>query len=196
MRSCCVFCGSSSGNRPEYATAAAELGRELAQRGVRLVYGGSHAGLMGNLADACLAAGGDVVGIIPQFLFDKEIAHRGLPDLRVVHSMHERKALMANLADAFVALPGGFGTFEEFFEALTWTQIGLQAKPCGVLNVHGYYEPLLRLADHAVEEGFLKASNRKLIIAEANIAALLERLISADVATGQKWIGLTVDGRK
>jgi uncharacterized protein (TIGR00730 family) len=110
--------------------------------------------------------------------------------------MHERKALMANLADAFVALPGGFGTFEEFFEALTWTQIGLQAKPCGVLNVHGYYEPLLRLADHAVEEGFLKASNRKLIIAEANIAALLERLISADVATGQKWIGLTVDGRK
>jgi uncharacterized protein (TIGR00730 family) len=143
---------------------------------------------MGILADSCLEAGGDVVGIIPRFLFDKEIAHRGLPDLRVVQSMHERKKLMADLADGFLALPGGFGTFEEFFEALTWTQIGLQSKPCALLNIGGFFDPLLALADRAVAEGFLRPSNRELLIAGNDIPLLLDRMQSTQVAPESKWM--------
>lgn len=176
MRACSVFCGSSLGARAEYREAAVSLGRELANRKIRLVFGGSYAGLMGELADSCLAAGGDAVGVIPQFLVDKEIAHTGLPDLRVVSSMHERKAMMAELSDAFIALPGGFGTLEEFFEVLTWTQIGLHRKPCGLLNVAGYYDPLLALADTAAREGFVREQNRKLLIASDSCGDLLDRL--------------------
>ncbi len=149
---------------------------------------------MGILADSCLEAGGDVVGVIPRFLFDKEVAHRGLPDLRVVSSMHERKALMSELSEAFIALPGGFGTFEEFFEALTWTQIGLQSKPCGLLNVRNYYDPLVQLADRAVEEGFLRKSNRELVLVSGDIADLLTRIETAVVPREPKWIGLKTSG--
>ena len=189
MRSCCVYCGSSKGGHPGYAQAAEDLGRELARRSVRLVYGGARAGLMGILADACLSAGGEVVGVIPRFLFEKEIAHRGLTDLRVVSSMHERKALMADLSDAFLALPGGLGTFEELFEALTWTQIGLHVKPCGLLSVRGYYDPLLEMVNRAVQEGFMRASNRDLILAASEIPEILEKLENARVQPEPKWIG-------
>src|SRR5579872_2693044 len=163
----CVFCGSSPGSRPSYAAAATSLGRHLAASGVAIVYGGGKVGLMGALADAALAAGGEVIGIMPRSLVEKEISHRGLSDLRVVSSMHERKALMADLADAFIAMPGGYGTFEEFCEVLTWTQLGLQRKPCGILNTDGYYDQLLALFDHAVGEQFVKPVHREMVIADS-----------------------------
>src|ERR671932_40439 len=147
MRRLCVYAGSNAGARPEYARAAEELARELVARGIGLVYGGGRVGLMGVLADTVLAGGGEAIGVIPQALVDREVGHQGLTELRVVGSMHERKALMAELADAFVALPGGYGTWEEFFEIVTWVQLGLHPKPCGLLNVAGYYDPLLALAD-------------------------------------------------
>src|SRR6476469_1901061 len=152
-RSICVFCGSSVGLGPEYSATAAAFGRLLAERGIRVVYGAGNVGLMGELADAALAAGGNVIGVIPQMLVDRELAHRGT-DLRIVGSMHERKALMAELAEAFVALPGGLGPYEELCEVLTWGQLGIHAKPVGCLNVAGYFEPLKRMLDHAVAEGF------------------------------------------
>ena len=176
LRRVCVFCGSSSGNRPEYAAAATRMATELVARNLTLVYGGARAGLMGLLADSVLDAGGEVVGVIPQALVDREIAHRGLTELRVVQSMHERKAVMADLADAFVALPGGFGTFEEFCEAVTWTQLGLHRKRCGVLNVAGFFDPLLSLFDRAVADGFLKPQNRAIVVSESDPATLLTRL--------------------
>src|SRR5512135_1687759 len=160
----CVFCGSSEGRRPAYRNAAAALGRVLATHNIGVVYGGGNVGLMGRLADAALAAGAQVVGVIPAHLVGKELAHRGV-DLRVVHSMHERKALMADLSDAFIALPGGYGTFEEFCEILTWTQLGLQRKPCGILNIAGYYDHLLKMFDHAVAEQFVKPVHRQMLIA-------------------------------
>jgi uncharacterized protein (TIGR00730 family) len=159
-----------------YTEAARAVGRLLCRRGVELVYGGGNVGLMGVLADACLAEGGRVIGVIPQALVDKEVAHQGLTELRVVSSMHERKAAMAELSDAFAALPGGYGTWEELFEMLTWTQLGIQRKPCGLLNVNGYYDPLLELADQAVSEGFLREVNRELLLSDDEPERLLDRL--------------------
>ena len=176
LRRVCVFCGSSAGNRPEYRAAAEGLAREMVARGIGLVFGGGAVGLMGHLADAVLAAGGHAIGVIPDALVAREIAHLGLPDLRVVRSMHERKAMMADLSDAFVALPGGFGTFEELCEAITWTQLGLHRKRCGVLNVGGYYDPLLALFDSAVQTGFIRAAGREIIYATADPRELLDRM--------------------
>jgi uncharacterized protein (TIGR00730 family) len=176
MRRICVFCGSSPGSRPEYGDAAEEMGAELARRNIGLVYGGGNVGLMGIIADAVLRAGGEAQGVIPEHLMAREIGHRGLTKLHVVRSMHERKALMADLCDAFIALPGGFGTLEEFCEVVTWTQLGLHAKPCGILNILGYYSPLLAMFDHAVEERFLKPENRALVMARESPADLLQAL--------------------
>ena len=163
----CVFCGSSSGAAPEYAEAARGLGRALARRGLGLVYGGANVGLMAELADATLDAGGPVVGVIPQALVEAEVAHTRLVDLQVVGSMHERKARMVELADAFIALPGGMGTLEELFEVLTWAQLGFHHKPCGLLDVRSYYRPLLDFLDHAVRERFLKPKHRaRLLVAQ------------------------------
>jgi len=185
----CVFCGSSSGTRTAYREAAISLGRLLAQRGIGLVYGGSHLGLMGTLADTVMAAGGVVTGVMPRLLVEKEAAHTGLPDLRIVGSMHERKALMADLASGFIALPGGFGTLEEFCEVLTWAQLGVHAKPCGLLNVAGFYDPLLALLDHAVAERFLKPQNRDLVIADDDVARLVDRMACFRTPQVSKWIG-------
>jgi uncharacterized protein (TIGR00730 family) len=171
----CVFAGSSAGSRIEYAAAARELGQALARRGVGLVYGGARAGLMGVLADAVLAGRGHVTGVIPQALVDKEIAHQGLSDLRVVRSMHERKAMMADLADGFIALPGGLGTLEELFEVLTWAQLGLHRKPCGLVNVRGYFDGLLSFVDHAIDERFVRSEYRSMILVSSSPGALLEQ---------------------
>ncbi len=187
----CVFCGSSSGSRPEYRAAAAEVGTLLARKGVGLVYGGSNVGLMRVVAESAMAGGSEVIGVIPEALVAKEVAHRGLPDLRVVGSMHERKALMADLADAFLALPGGFGTLEEFIEAVTWSQLGLHRKPCGLLNVCGYYDGLLALLDRAVDDRFLRPENRALILAETQAEALIDKLLTSKPPYAEKWIGRT-----
>jgi uncharacterized protein (TIGR00730 family) len=189
MRRICVFCGSSFGSRPEYRQAAAHVGALLALKGVGLVYGGSNVGLMSVVADTVLAAGGDVIGVIPEALVAKEVAHRGLADLRVVGSMHERKALMAELSSAFLALPGGFGTLEEFIEAVTWSQLGLHRKPCGLLNLCGFYDSLLALLDHAVEERFLRPENRALVLAETDAETLIDKLLSHQPPYVEKWIG-------
>lgn len=188
LRCVCVFCGSSVGVRDEYRQAAEQLAREMVARNIGLVFGGGCVGLMGVVADAVLAAGGHAIGVIPHALVAREIAHRGLPDLRVVNSMHERKATMAALADAFVALPGGFGTFEEFCEAVTWTQLGLHRKRCGLLNVGGFYDPLLALFDRASDEGFVRRDNREIVIADADPAALLDRLAAPWEAPREKWL--------
>jgi uncharacterized protein (TIGR00730 family) len=188
MKRICVFCGSSAGNRPEYRVAAEGLGAELVRRKIGLVYGGTSVGLMGVLADAVLKAGGEAVGVIPEHLMGREVGHKGLIKLHVVRSMHERKALMADLSDAFVALPGGYGTLEEFCEAVTWTQLGLHAKPCGILNVLGYYSPLLAMFDHAVEERFLKPENRALVLARESPADLLQALEEWRPVHVEKWL--------
>jgi len=179
MRSVCVFCGSNPGRRLEYLAGAAELGRLLAARGLRVVYGGAHVGTMGALADAVLAAGGEITGVIPEHLVEAEVAHRGLTDLRVVASMHERKALMADLSDAFVALPGGLGTLEEFAEVVTWAQLGLHAKPTGLLNLLGYYDGLLAFLDHATAERFLRPAHRQMIISGTDPEGLLAAISGA-----------------
>ena len=176
MKAVAVFCGGSAGVNPAYTQAAEEVGRELAERGLTLVYGGGHIGLMGVLADAALAAGGEVVGVIPQSLVDREIAHARLSRLEVVPDMLTRKARMAELADAFIALPGGYGTLDELFEMLTWTQIGAQVKPCGILNVNGYYDALLVWVDHAVKEGLVRDGHRKLLLSESSVVKLLAEL--------------------
>ena len=188
MKRICVFCGSSPGSRPEYRSAAEELGAELVRRNIGLVYGGGNVGLMGLLADAVLTAGGEAVGVIPEHLMVGEVGHKGLTKLHVVHSMHERKALMADLSDAFVAMPGGFGTLEEFCEVLTWAQLGLHAKPCGILNVLGYYSPLLVMFDHAVEERFLKVENRRLVLARDSVAEMLRALEEWRPVQVEKWL--------
>src|SRR5205085_5644224 len=159
VRRVCVFCGASSGRSPAYAEGARSFGAALAGRGLGLVYGGGRVGLMGAVADAALAGGGEVVGVIPQELVDRELAHGGLTELRVVGSLHERKAVMAELADGFVALPGGFGTLDELMEQLTWSQLGLHAKPVALLDVEGYWRPLIALARHATDEGFVRESD-------------------------------------
>lgn len=188
MNGLCVFCGSSAGETSRYLDAATGMGRLLAEREVRLVYGGSRMGLMGRLADAALEAGGTVVGIIPRALVHREVAHEELTELRVVESMHERKALMAELADGFVALPGGLGTLEGFFEVLTWSQLGLHRKPCGLLDVDGYFRPLVRFLDRAVEQGFLAESHRRMIQVHAEAAGLLEGLESYEPPTVPRWL--------
>jgi uncharacterized protein (TIGR00730 family) len=169
----CVFCGSSAGSDPRFAALAGQVGTALAQSGQELVYGGGRTGLMGAVADAAIAAGGRVTGIIPQQLAEREIAHRGISDLRVVASMHERKALMAELSDGFVALPGGFGTFEEFCEVVTWVQLGIQNKPCVLANVTGYYDPLIAQFDRGRELGFISPANREIVQVVTSLEALL-----------------------
>ncbi len=184
-----IFCGSSAGNRPEYVQCARGIGAMLADRGIGLVYGGANVGLMGEVADAALSRGGYVIGVIPRALVEKEVAHKNLTDLRIVGSMHERKAMMAELSDAFVALPGGFGTMEEFVEVLTWSQLGLHVKPCGLLNVAGYYDPLLTFFKHSVTEGFVSRSHAELVLADSEPGILLDRLAAWRPPRTPKWIG-------
>ena len=184
----CVFCGSSSGLQPEYRHAAKELAREMAERDIGLVFGGGAVGLMGVVADAILAAGGHAIGVIPHGLVMREVAHRGLPDLRVVSSMHERKAMMSALSDAFIALPGGFGTLEEFCEAVTWTQLGVHRKPCGLLNVEGFYDPLISLFDRGVETGFIQPVNRQIIVSRSDPGDLLDALADSQGLPEVRWI--------
>ena len=182
MKRVCVFCGASTGVREEYGDAARKLAAALARRGLGLVYGGGKVGLMGLLADSMLQAGGEVIGVIPQHLVAKEVAHRGVTELHIVDTMHQRKAMMNELSDAFIALPGGYGTLEEFFEILTWSQLGIHCKPSGLLNVSGYYDNLLAMLDHAVVEGFLLPANRKLVIADTDADLLVQRLGSLAAA--------------
>lgn len=193
MKSICVFCGSNAGNQPIYRGEAEKLGRLLAARGIELVYGGGNIGLMGAVADACLEAGGTVVGVIPQALMGKEVAgrpvdHRTLTRLEVVDSMHTRKARMAELAEGFIALPGGFGTFEEFCEILTWGQLGFHAKPMGLLNVNGFYDPLLAMFDRAVADGFLRLQNRAMALADRDIEGLLAAMAAYRAEPVSKWL--------
>jgi len=188
MKRICVFAGSNTGVRDEYRSAAEELGRTLVTRGVGLVYGGARVGLMGVLADTVLAANGHVTGVMPEALVAKEVAHNGLSDLRVVSSMHERKALMADLADGFMALPGGWGTWEEFFEIITWAQLGMHSKPCGLLNVQGYFTPLLAAVGHSMAEGFVRQEYRAMIAVESSAAALLDRMAEYLPPKVEKWI--------
>lgn len=188
LKRVCVFCGSNSGVRPAYAEAARAMGQTLARRGIGLVYGGGCVGLMGVIADAVLAEGGKVIGVIPEALEAREVAHRGLTELRVVRSMHERKALMAELSDAFVAMPGGYGTFEEFCEVITWVQLGLHEKPCGLLDVENYYAPLLALFDGAVAEGFVRDVQRGIVLEAKEPERMLELLESYRPPRVGKWI--------
>ena len=187
MKRLCVYCGSSMGARPAYRDAALSLGRLLAGRGIGLVYGGGHVGLMGAVADGALAAGGQVTGVIPRALMDRELGHTGIQDLRVVADMHERKTLMADLADAFIAMPGGWGTIEELTEMLTWLQLGIHAKPIGLLNVDGYYDPFLQFAERMVEQQFVRPEQRSLLHVEAEPHALLERLSTPMPPPVDKW---------
>jgi uncharacterized protein (TIGR00730 family) len=188
MNSICVYCGSSVGSRGEYAQAAAEVGRLLAERGLRIVYGAGKVGLMGVLADAALQAGGEVIGVIPRALVARELAHDGVSELRIVDSMHERKALMADLSDGFLALPGGFGTMEELCEMLTWLQLGIHQKPCGLLNTLGYYDHLIAMFDRAVDDRFLRPQHRALLIVDDQPASLLERLETTSPPDVHKWL--------
>lgn len=191
MHTVCVFSGSSPGVRPAYASAARALGRELAARQIRLVYGGANVGLMAVVADTVLAAGGTVIGVMPRQLMDKEVAHDGLSEMRVTASMHERKAEMADLSDGFIALPGGFGTLEEFAEVLTWSQLGLQRKPCGLLDVENFFARLLAFFNHAVTERFVRVEHRSLILADTDPAHLLDALGSWTPQAIDKWIDRT-----
>jgi uncharacterized protein (TIGR00730 family) len=184
----CVFCGSNAGRAPAYAAAAHSLGTLLARRGIGLVYGGGNVGLMGIVADAALAAGGEVIGVIPRALVDRELAHRGVTDLRVVASMHERKQLMHDLADGFVALPGGFGTLDELFEALTWAQLGMHGKPCGLLDVDDFWQPLVRLVEQQVAENFVRPHHASMLLHAASAEALLDRFVAYQAPTLPKWI--------
>ena len=188
IKKLCVFCGSSFGVRFEYREAAIQLGRHLASSGIALVYGGARAGLMGVLADSVLVGGGQAIGVMPRSLVEKVIAHTALTQLHVVESMHQRKALMVDLADAFVLLPGGFGSWEEFCEVVTWLQLGLHQKPCDVLNVASYYDALMSLTAHAVAEGFLQASYRESVIVEENPQQLLSQLGTAALPMEGKWV--------
>lgn len=188
MKNITVFCGSNSGFRSEYRQAAENLARLFVKNDIRLVYGGGNVGLMGIIADEVMRAGGEVIGIIPDSLDQKEVGHRGITELRVVESMHERKAQMAELADGFIAMPGGIGTFEEFFEILTWAQLGFHEKPCAVLNIAGYYDGLLALCDNAVSEGFLRPAHRQLILEDSNPEILLEKMRNLKPLRLEKWI--------
>ncbi len=188
MKRICVFCGSSTGTLPIYRETALTVGRLLAERGIAVVYGGGHVGLMGAVADGALEAGGKVTGIIPRSLMERELGHDGLTDLHVVGTMHERKAMMAEMSDAFIALPGGFGTYEEFFEVVTWSQLGVHRKPCGLLNLNGFYDALLALCDHATSQGFIRTVDRSLVIADADPKRLIETITSTVVPESTKWL--------
>jgi uncharacterized protein (TIGR00730 family) len=188
LLSVAVYCGSSPGADPRFTAAAAELGRLLAERKIRLVYGGGHVGLMGVIADAVLTRGGEAHGVITRALEEKELAHAGLTSLQVVETMHERKAAMADKADGFIMLPGGFGTLDEFFEVVTWTQLGIHVKPCGILNVNGYFDPLVLLLQTAARERFLLPAHRDLVVTESDPAAMIERLGSWTGRTVDKWL--------
>ncbi len=191
-----VFCGSSSGARPDYTNAAVELANELGARGIGLVYGGGRIGLMGRIAEAVIAGGGEVIGVIPEFLIEKELAYEGVSELRAVHSMSERKAVMAELSDGFIALPGGYGTLDELMEVLTWTQLGIHQKPCGLLNTCRYYDGLMAFVDHTVAENFVQAEHRSMLLVETEPAALLDRLESwtPPAIDKTKWILGLEDG--
>jgi uncharacterized protein (TIGR00730 family) len=184
----CVFCGANSGARPSYAKAAVALGELLAKEGIGLVYGGGNVGLMGIVADAVMSHGGDVIGVIPKSLYEKEVAHLSLPDLRVVNSMHERKAMMAELSDGFIALPGGFGTFEEIFEIITWTQLGLYKKPCGFLNIDGFYDLLSQFVGHATTQGFIRGEAPSIAVFANEPTALLEKFRNWQPPVLESWI--------
>lgn len=189
MKRICVFCGSNRGVRNEYIEAAQELGEILVKRNLGLVYGGGNVGLMGVIADAVLAEGGEVIGVIPQSLVDCEVAHQNLTKMHIVNSMHERKALMADLSDGFIALPGGMGTFDEFCEILTWAQLGIHQKPCGILNVENYFTPLLKMFDHATDEGFLRDAHRDLVIEATKPEILLDLFKTYQPQPVAKWMG-------
>lgn len=203
MDSVCVFCGSRPGNDPAYVAAARETGTAIAERGWRLVYGGGQIGIMGAVADAALAAGGEVIGVIPRSLLHKEVAHPGVTRMHVVTSMHRRKALMSSLSDGFLTLPGGFGTLEEFFETLTWAQLGLQPKPCALLNVEGFWDPMLKMLQNLVEDGFVSPEHLDLVLSGRDINALLDRMSAyeppVDVRVPQVdleiMVGTAQDGR-
>jgi uncharacterized protein (TIGR00730 family) len=188
MKRLCVFCGSSPGARPEYIAAADSFGRLIAEQGLGLVYGGGSVGLMGALADGALSAGGEVIGVIPQTLWDRELGHKGLSQLQIVESMHERKAVMADCADGFVALPGGIGTFEELFEVWTWAQLGMHRKPCGLLDVAGYYTRLLEFIEHCVAERFIRDEHRAMLLVDRDPVKLLRRLSDYTPPAVEKWI--------
>jgi uncharacterized protein (TIGR00730 family) len=191
MKRICVFCGTNPGARPEYGAAARELGRILAEQGIELVYGGASVGIMGELADSVHEHGGHVTGIIPQQLVKKEEAHTGIANLIVVASMHQRKSQMADMSDGFIALPGGIGTLEGLFEILTWAQLGIHAKPSGILNVAGYFDGLTGFLDHAVREGFLTEAHRDAVIVESDAVALLQRMHAYTPPEGEKLMGRT-----
>lgn len=188
MNRVCIFCGSSVGVREAYHDAAHAMGTELARRGITLVYGGGHVGLMGIAANAVLAAGGQVIGVIPKHLVARELALNECTELRVVETMHERKMLMSDLSDAFIAMPGGYGTYDEFCEILTWAQLGLHRKPCGILNVEGFYDPLLAQFDHATREGFVRPANRAMVLVAESPATLLDQLETYQMPVVEKWI--------
>jgi uncharacterized protein (TIGR00730 family) len=188
MNRICVFTGSSPGLLPEYKTAAIELGNELASRRYELVYGGAKVGLMGVIADTVLSCGGRVTGVIPADLASKEIAHQGLSELKVVASMHERKLVMSELSDAIVALPGGLGTLEELFEMLTWGQLGIHKKPCGILNVHGYFDQLLGFLDHAESQRFIASEHRSMLLSQSDPRALLDLIEGYSAPIAEKWL--------
>lgn len=188
MRRVAVFCGSNPGARAEYVAAARSLGRALASRGIGMVYGGSNVGLMAAIADEMTDKLGDVIGVIPRTLVEREVANTGLSDLRIVGSMHERKAMMSELADGFIALPGGIGTLEEFFEIWTWAQLGMHRKPCGLLNAAGYFDSLLEFLNHSVEEKFVRAIHREMVIVESEAEALLDRFAGYEPPQVVKWL--------
>jgi uncharacterized protein (TIGR00730 family) len=188
MKRLCVFCGSSPGADPAFASAARQLGALLAERRIGLVYGGASVGLMAEIANSTMAAAGEVIGVIPHSLVDREVAHRGLRDLRVVDSMHQRKAAMADLSDGFIAMPGGLGTLEEFFEVLTWAQLGMHTKPCGLLNIRGFYDKLLAFLDHAVEQRFIKPVHRATVMVADRPDDLLAKLEAYRAPASGKWI--------
>ena len=189
MRRICVYCGSNTGARPLYAEAAQDLADVLVRHDLELVYGGAKKGIMGVIADAVLERGGHVHGVIPKMLCEKEIAHPGLTDLHIVTSMHERKTMMAALSDGFIAMPGGFGTLEEIVEIVTWGQLRFHDKPCGLLNVNGYFDHLLRYLDHANEEGFLRAENRRMLLSEPTATRLIQQFERYTAPHVDKWTG-------
>ena len=189
MKRICVYCGSNPGKRAEFLESARSLARELVTRKICLVYGGASVGIMGEIADTVLAAGGEVIGVIPQALVDKEVSHAGLTELKIVNSMHERKEIMADISDGFIALPGGLGTIEEIFEVLTWAQLGFHKKPCALLNVKGYYDKLTQFLDHAVAEGFVAGIHRDMLLVEEEPHRLLEIMATYSAPSVDKWIG-------
>lgn len=189
MQRICVFCGSKTGDNERFREAAVELGQRMAAENIGLVFGGGSVGLMGVIADAVLAKKGEVIGVIPGLLSVKELLHPDVADMRITADMHERKATMAELSDAFIAMPGGFGTFEELFEVITWAQLGIHRKPIGLLNVAGFFDPLVRMVDHAIDTGFIKESNRRLILVEEQLAVLLSRIREYEMPNVKQWLG-------